>query len=397
MANDLISPSDLAKLYASPATMTQLQSLAPQGADVSYLLRSIVESCSRKPALLECTHESLIRSAKDVICLNLPPDGAMQLSYFVPRWNWKLKKYEATFQISYRGWKELTKRTGLVQLIDTQAVYVDDGFHARLGDDPGVDHVPNLRSERRTDKDIVAVYSIVSFYSGAKRVAVLSRAEVEAHKEQYSDAWRSAEFPIEGKDWSGKKDSPWHTAWKEQALKTVFLSMVRRNEVPVSAEAKEYLEREMIAMARQSTDGITAPALPSPVSVSDRVAANLAAFGEGLDRMRGAGAEPDPKPKTKPVNDGSAGEPASDSHDAAKTVEPGRKKKEKEQPKAPAPEHDVARVAGLPIGCYEALMGCDTMDALNEACDRYIADFPDKEAVIMDQFRRVRESWKTNG
>lgn len=388
-SNQLIelSAGDLAKLYASPSTFNQLQSLAPRGADVPYLLRSIVEACSRKPNVMKCTAESLIRTAKDIVCLNLAPDGWQGLGHIIPRYNRHLRQYEASFQISYKGLKELADRTGTVQSMTTQAVYVDDVFQIKLGDEPGVEHIPNVNSERRADSDIVTVYVVVTMFSGAKYVNVMARREVEAHKEQYSDAWRSAEFKIEGKDWTGHKDSPWHTAWKEMALKTVLLQLIRRNDIKLTPEQNEILYRDMATMARQSSDGI--PSQPSTLlaNANERMTASLAAIGATMDQRRGIEppkqeaeqeppkTEPEPEPKPEPPKDPVA--------EAAKP----------EPTKEPEPEPEVQRVKGLPLGCYEALMGCDEIETLTETCDRYIADFPNLEKIIISQYKKVRESW----
>jgi recombinational DNA repair protein RecT len=75
----------------------------------------------------------------------------------------------------------------------------------------------------------------VRMRDGGVQRSVWSREKIDAHKEQYSQAWRRAE--------KGKRDSFWHTAWPAAAKKTVIRDMIARGLLPVSAEYREAVDR----------------------------------------------------------------------------------------------------------------------------------------------------------
>lgn len=186
-------------------------------------LIAICIRCFRKtPKLFECNPVSILDAIGQAAALGLEPDGVLGHAYLVPYGD------ECVLIPGYKGLIDLCRRSGNVSEVHLECVYEGDEFSYSKGLKPTLHHVPNDASSQDDDEKITHVYVVVRLRDGGVQFDVWPRAKVEGHKKKYSQGWRRAA--------SKKKDSPWHTNWKEMAMKTVLRNMVARGKVPVSAE-----------------------------------------------------------------------------------------------------------------------------------------------------------------
>jgi recombination protein RecT len=135
----------------------------------------------------------------------------------VPRKNKHNNTKEATFQVGYRGLISLAFRSGKVKTFAAHVVHANDHFQYSLGTSPIIEHLPVLRDRG----EIVAVYALVLQKDGENDCEVMSREDIESHRNKYCEK-------------KAEQYDPWQTAWEEMAKKTVIRRLAKR--VPMSVE-----------------------------------------------------------------------------------------------------------------------------------------------------------------
>jgi len=119
--------------------------------------------------------------------LGLPPNGALDLAYLIPRGR------QCTVQIGYKGLAQLAHRAHPGATLAAHVVYEGDDFRVHLGtDNPRIEHTPNLQADR-SDAAIVAAYAVMRTAAGGLVFEWLDRKEIEARRKaggSNSPAWR---------------------------------------------------------------------------------------------------------------------------------------------------------------------------------------------------------------
>lgn len=103
--------------------------------------------------LLQCSGQSILKSAADAARYGLVLGGAMGQCYFVPF------KDKCTLVVGYRGYEALAYRSGQVRAIQSGIVYEGDSYLVNIGKLPPILHQPAIPGDHRDDK-IVAAYAI---------------------------------------------------------------------------------------------------------------------------------------------------------------------------------------------------------------------------------------------
>lgn len=195
---------------------------------VSSLLISLRNAISKAPELAQCSQQSIGHVLTQCAQNNWVLGGAMQQAHAVPFGK------EAVLIPGWRGLVELAMKSGQMAKPPTaHAVYRGEQISARMVDgELLIDHRFDMGNPFRIkgdDSAITHVYVIGVLKNGARQRFIMTREEIEAHKEQYAKAWQ-------------KRDSAWQTAWKEQASKTCIAQMIRRGLLPLSVEDKQIVE-----------------------------------------------------------------------------------------------------------------------------------------------------------
>lgn len=174
---------------------TQLTPLAPRFEaalagllPVPKLIQSVLISVERTPKLLECTPESIMRSAMSAACIGLPIDGVTGQAFMIPfRDHGTLK---AQLVVGYCGYNTLGARGNLT--INGEVVREGDDFEYELGSSAFVRHRPKLGNSGR----IIAAWATASHRDRPPVVSILSIDEILAIKAKSPGGSRS--------------DSPWN-------------------------------------------------------------------------------------------------------------------------------------------------------------------------------------------
>lgn len=213
------------------ATAHQMMAALPKHVTPDRMMRVALNAIRKNPKLLDCSAASLFGAITEAATYGWEIGGILGHAYLVPYAD------ECVLIPGYKGLVDLCRRSGHISTISLEVVHAGDEFHYSLGDDPHIKHQPNDRDPKRDSKPITHVYAVVRLRDGGVQRSVWSKEKIDAHKEQYSQAWRRAE--------KGKKDSFWHTAWPAAAKKTVIRDMIQRGLLPMSPEYREIADRSL--------------------------------------------------------------------------------------------------------------------------------------------------------
>lgn len=150
------------------------------------IMRTIIISVTKLPALTECTMQSIVNAAWSAAVLGLEVDGITGQAYLIPFREKGTPK--AQLVIGYKGFNTLGSRSGFT--IQGAAVHANDKFDFELGTGGFVKHKPVLTNRG----DIVAAYAIASHNSRPSILSVMGREEINAVRSK-SPGGRRAESP----------------------------------------------------------------------------------------------------------------------------------------------------------------------------------------------------------
>lgn len=170
------------------------KALPSVGMSAERFTRIVYTQVRHNPKLAECTPESLAGAILTCAQLGLEPGGPTGEAWILPYWNNAdgAKRYEASFQLGYKGMASLFWRHPLAMYLDAQTVYENDEFDYDYGLEPYLKHKP-ARSER--GKETGLWYAVARLTNGGYRFIVLNQLDVERHRQKSkspnSPAWRN--------------------------------------------------------------------------------------------------------------------------------------------------------------------------------------------------------------
>lgn len=282
-ANGQKKPADHPTIVRIQAQADKFAEAMPSVMTRDRFMRIAIGAIRRNPKLLECDALSLMGSLLVAAQLGLEVNTPLGHFYLIPRWNKKTGKMEADGQIGYKGWLELLERTNLVTSMTAEVVHEKDHFVYRLGDDPGIEHVPHIGDRGKA----VAYYVSIKLANGGVFRKVLSRSDVEKYRAR-------SQSPNAG---------PWISDFDAMALKTVFLRLVTW--LPKSLEIKRAAAYENTIEANGTVkyserQGQIEYVVPEPAPVRDEPEYSIEDDGEEIDVEFVEKPEPEPEPAPPP-------------------------------------------------------------------------------------------------
>jgi len=241
----------------------KLAAVVPKHLNVNRMFRLMNVAVQKTPALLKCTHRSLLASLMQAAQLGLEPDGTLGQAYLIPFWNSKTKTNEAQLQLGYQGLMTLARRSGEIQTISANVVYSNDRFLYQLGLNETLEHVPTMKDRG----EMIAVYAVARMKDGSHAMEVLYPEDIERAKKSSKAA----------------DNGPWAThpeaMWKKTAIKRLCKYL------PMAVEAQEAFRQD---------DYIDADVTPIPeyAEVEKETQAKTEALKERLAGAKGSDGNP---------------------------------------------------------------------------------------------------------
>lgn len=286
-----LSPQDTIRTMIA-SNMNRIQQALPSAGVTPERLATIAFTAIRKtPGLMECEPASLIDCIIKSAELGLNP-GLLGHAHMVPYGN------QATFIIGYQGMLELARRSGQIAMIYAKAVYTEDQFSYHFGLHPDLIHVPYEGDQSKEWENVTHVYMVARFTNGGFHFGVMTKADVEKHRDQYAKGLNVKKY--------GELTSPWHTAPVPMALKTVirqewkFLPVsadVRQAVAEVEAREADVIEgRQETIWTRAAGEQMLGDGKPACEPEKPQEAEKPAAKAKDTKKKGEAAQAPDPEP-----------------------------------------------------------------------------------------------------
>jgi recombination protein RecT len=192
-----------------------LEAILPKVLKVDRFIRVVLTEVAKNPKLLECTPSSMMGALLQCGQLGLEPNSVLGHAYLVPFNNRKRNRLEIQLIPGYKGLLVLARRSGEISTIDVHEVRAGDKFEYAYGSNPVLIHKP-AKSGRG---EIEYFYAVSRMKDGGVQFDVMSKAEVEEHRDRYSKA---------------AQDGPWVTNFREMGMKTPLRRLCKM--LPASIE-----------------------------------------------------------------------------------------------------------------------------------------------------------------
>lgn len=170
----------------------------PRHLNPDRMIQICTNLIAKNPSIAECTTASIIGAVTQASILGFKPVSALGHCYFVP-YNRKSGNQwvkEVQFQIGYKGYIDLARRSGELKTIHAACVYEGDQFSYELGLFPELKHVPTGLHE--APEKMTHVYAVAHYKDGGYNFVVLSKKQIEslrlrnpAEKKGFNSPWRT--------------------------------------------------------------------------------------------------------------------------------------------------------------------------------------------------------------
>lgn len=224
-------PGTMLDIVRSQNFQKQMAMALPKTLTAERLTRIVMTECRKVPQLLECNKESFFGAILQCAQLGLEPGSALGHCYLLPFGEGKGKDGKRNCQliIGYRGMLDLSRRSGQILSINAYCVFEADEFSYELGLHPDIRHKPSPLAKRGA---MTYVYAVAMLKDGGIQFEVMSRAEIEAIRDE-SQGYKAYT--------SGRiKTNPWATDFEAMAKKTVIRRLFKY--LPVSIETARAVE-----------------------------------------------------------------------------------------------------------------------------------------------------------
>lgn len=195
-------------------------------------ISSIVSAVQANPALQECSNSSILSAALLGESLKLSPSPQLGQFYMVPFNNKKKGCKEAQFQIGYKGYIQLAKRSGVYKKLNVISIKkgelisynpLEEELEVKLIEDDIV----------REQTPTIGYYAMFEETNGYRHSLYWSKEKMMAHADRYSQAFRiedmkrleRGEIP-ENEKW--KYSSFWYKDFDAMAHKTMLRQLISK-------------------------------------------------------------------------------------------------------------------------------------------------------------------------
>jgi recombination protein RecT len=215
-------PSELKTMVGKMEAQFQLA--MPKGMEAKQLIRDFMTVLQVTPSLATCEPRSILGALMTCSQLGLRP-GVLGQAWVVPF------KGKGQLIIGYKGLATLAQRTSAIASITTRIIHENDYYDYEFGLEERLIHKPAMTGPRG---EPVAYYSVVRTNTGGKYWEVMSRIEMEEHRDLFAMGRAKGTIGKAGPHLKGVVVGPWVDNFDAMAKKTVVIKAL--NLAPASTE-----------------------------------------------------------------------------------------------------------------------------------------------------------------
>lgn len=248
-------------IFNKPDVIERFQAIL--GTSARSYIQSALLCITDNPKLLDCTSQSLVKSALRSATLGLSLDPVMRQAFMIPRWDKNVGAKVANFQPHYNGLYNLATRTGRYRVISVNPIYegervlenVQTGLHVYCPEDSGTLLMPdkgrtgldNGYRDVTSGKSTARVIGYLGYFKqidGLEKSVWMTVEEIHKH----AQVWAAENYNSEYGAWKDNKKRP------TMEMKTVFIALTKF--MDLSGERNAIL-REAIAADAEDDETIT--------------------------------------------------------------------------------------------------------------------------------------------
>lgn len=250
---------DVKSLLMNQQARDQLSMVAAKHMNPERMMRVVANAIRTTPKLGQCDPMSFLGALMHCASMGLEPNTPLGHAYLIPFENKRKGITEVQVVVGYKGFIDLARRSGQLATIHGDIVYDDDEVWSHeYGSNQHLRHRPGPRKGNR-----VGAYCFVKLNLGdgitAEGHRFMSMEEIIAHRNQYSQGWKTAVR------FNKTADSPWNEAnpaFEAMAIKTAVRALANRGELPMSIEFMAAMETDEAkanygSFAMDPTQGVT--------------------------------------------------------------------------------------------------------------------------------------------
>ncbi len=242
--------SSVKELLFNDEARAQLTAVAAKHMNPERLMRVVANAIRTTPKLQECEPMSFLGALMTCASLGLEPNTVLGHAYLVPFKNTKKGIVEVQVIVGYKGFADLSRRSGQITSLHADVVYSDDELWSyEYGSNMHLRHKPGPREGKK-----VAAYCHVALPDGQAFV-VLPWSQVLKTRDK-SQGWKTAVR------YGKTADSPWTTSEDRMGAKTAVRALANAGEMPLSVEFQDAMtvddqKQDFAAFAMDPTAGVT--------------------------------------------------------------------------------------------------------------------------------------------
>lgn len=214
-----VKPKTLRELFNDPIIKTKVEQLI--GKNSATFATSVMQIANSNALLRTAEPSSVFNAACMAATLNLPLQNGLGFAYIVPFKNNKERKVEAQFQIGYKGFIQLSQRSGQFKRLVALPVYKNqllkkdfiNGFEFDWEQEPEKDENP------------IGYYAYFKLVNDFSAELYMSHDDIIKHAQRYSQTFKKG-FGV------------WHDNFEAMALKTV-IKLLLSKQAPLSVEMQQ--------------------------------------------------------------------------------------------------------------------------------------------------------------
>lgn len=200
-----------------------LAAVLPKHVGADRMLKIALGALRTTPKLMQARTDTLLGAIIQCAQLGLEPNTPLGHAYLIPFENRSKGITEVQIVFGHKGLIDLARRSGQIVSIAAHEVREHDHFEYEYGLDEKLVHRPAM-GERG---EVIAFYAVAKLVGGGYAFEIMSRADVEAIRNE-SQGWKTAvRFKKEA-------SSPWGAHFVEMGRKTVLRRLFKF--LPVSIE-----------------------------------------------------------------------------------------------------------------------------------------------------------------
>lgn len=246
----------------------RLMRVLPQNMDPARLYQILTTQITRNKQLAQCAPVTIAGAAFQCALMGMEPGGHLGQCYLIPYYNTKNGRYEAQFQLGYKGMVALSYRSGDVASVRTSVIFANDTYEIHEGTEGAILHRPKLDGDRG---EPLIYYAVITTINGGRFFEWMTIPEIEFHRDRFSKAHGKGGF------------NPWRDNFDAMARKTVLIRALKV--APLSIEAQRHV----------GTDGTVVRDIPEKVSFD-----TIEAEAEYVDVDDAGEPPPDTEPAYEP-------------------------------------------------------------------------------------------------